>query len=591
MIKQLKPLLFLAIVFVTILCCVSFFNETIQPFGNAIVASAYSDLNTHDLYITKGDSYQLKLKNASGKVKWTSDDPSIATVNSKGLVRAKKRGSTCITTVDNTTINICYVTVETPKISKTKITLIKGTSYDLTVKGTYRDAKWTTSDKKIAKVSKYGTVSAKRAGTVVVTAKLGKHKYTCEVRVEAPKLSAKELFLEPGKQSKLVLSGTSKKVKWYTEDKTIAVVSGDGTVTAKGQGYTTISAKVSSMVYECEVNVEKPYLPKTSLLLIKGDWYELGVKDTFQDEKWSSSNENVATVNSDGDIDAVDVGTCIITCDLGYKKLTCKVVVENPSISKTELAIIEGQTYQLSVIGTTQKVVWSSSKPSVVSVSETGLITAKEPGYAEIYAKVGTEEYTCEVDVQDEPINLNQIEKTYYDTGKGIVGVFKNNYRKAVNIEMVVQYYSASGALIDKRSEKTRALKTGKEAAIKVIQPYDDNTWDDLEYSSYSVSLNVEKSGFNNSELGNDDFEYVETNTGNKLIVDITNKSKHDYTDVELSIVFFDSNRKCIGYESEYFDGFTAEKTDYVVFDYPYDKGSEEPIIPASYQIYLNYAY
>lgn len=37
--------------------------------------------------------------------------------------------------------------------------------------------------------------------------------------------------------------------------------------------------------------------------------------------------------------------------------------------------------------------------------------------YAEIYAKVGTEEYACEINVQDEPINLNQIEKTYYDTG------------------------------------------------------------------------------------------------------------------------------------------------------------------------------
>ncbi len=47
---------------------------------------------------------------------------------------------------------------------------------------------------------------------------------------------------------------------------------------------------------------------------------------------------------------------------------------------------------------------------------------------------------------------MNQIEKTYYDTGEGIVGIFKNNYRKAVNIEMIVLYYNAKGELIDKRS-------------------------------------------------------------------------------------------------------------------------------------------
>ena len=591
MINKMKPLLFSLIVFTGLLCCISFHDDSIHPFGTSITASAFSELNINNLYITKGDNYQLKVKNAKGKVKWSSEDKSIASVSSKGLVKAKKRGSTCIYVEDNTSYSYCYVTVETPKLSKSKITLIKGTSYSLNVKGTYRTVKWSSSDKRIAKVSKCGTVTARKSGTAEITALVGKHKYTCTVKVEAPKLSAKEMFLEPGKQAKISISGTTKKVKWSIEDNSVATISSDGTITAKKQGYTTITAKVSSAYYECDLSVEKPYLSDSSLVLLKDDWYELEVKDTFQDVKWSSSNVNVATVDKDGEVKAVNAGSCIISCNLGYKTLTCKVLVENPTISKSEIVLIEGQTEQLKLNGTTQKAKWSSSDTDVATVSDTGLVTAVKPGYTTIEATIGWDEYTCSVTVQDEPINVNQIEKTYYDTGSGIVGIFKNNYKKAVNIEMVVQYYNASGALIDKRSEKTRALKTGEEAAIKVIRPYDDNTWEDLDYSSYSVSLNVEKSGFDNSELGNDDFEYVETNTGNKLIVDITNKSKHDYTDVELSIVFFDSNMKCIGYESEYFDGFTAEKTDYVVFDYPYDKGSEEPIIPASYQIYLNYAY
>ena len=591
MIKRLKPLLYLAIVLLALLSGVSLLKDNIQPFGTSVVASAYSNLNTHDLYITKGDSYQLKLKNSKGKVKWSSEDSSIASISSKGLVKAKKRGSTSITCVDNTAINFCYVTVETPKISKSKVTLIKGSSYDLSVKGTYRNVKWTTADKKIAKVSKYGTVTARKAGEVEVTAQVGKHKYTCKVKVEAPKLSEKELYLEPGKQSQLTLSGTTKKVSWSTWNKKVATVSKDGTVMAKEQGYTTITAKVGSMEYECEVNVEKPYLSDTSMILIKGDWEEIEVKDSFQDQKWSSSNANVATVSNDGYIEAVNVGKCVITCDLGYKKLTCNIVVENPSLSAKELTLIEGQSYQLSVVGTTQKVSWSSSKSSVATVSSNGLVTAKEPGYAEIYAKVGSEEYTCEVEVNDEPVNLNQIEKTYYDTGRGIVGVFKNNYRKAVSIEMTVLYYDSTGSLIDQRSESTGALKTGYEAAIKVIQPYDENTWDDLDYSSYTVKIDAEKSYYDNAELGNEDIQMEDTDTGNKVIVKFTNTSNIEYDSIKAAIVYFDSYGRCIGYDYGYPDCQTAEKIDYINFDYPVDRNTYETITPASYKLYLNYVH
>ena len=589
--RKVKSLLFAFILIAGLICCLPIGNATIHLFGTPVVVSAYSDLNTHDLYITKGDSYQLKLKNAKGKVKWYSEDPSIASVTSKGLVKAKKRGSTSITCVDKTAINTCYITVETPKISKSKITLIKGSSYDLSVKGTYRRVKWTTADKNIAKVSKYGTVTAKKAGTVDILAQVGNHKYTCKVKVETPKLSAKELYLEPGKQSKLTLSGTTKKVSWSTGDKKIATVSSDGTVTAKKQGYTTITAKVGSMEYECEVNVEKPYLSDTSMILIKGDWEEIEVKDTLQDQKWSSSNNNVATVSEYGSIVAVNVGRCVITCDLGYKKLTCNILVENPSLSAKELTLIEGQSYQLTVSGTTQKVVWSSSKSSVATVSANGLVTAKEPGYAEIYAKVGSEEYTCEVEVNDEPVNLNQIEKTYYDTGRGIVGIFKNNYRKAINIEMTVLYYDSKGSLIDQRSDSISALKTGCEAAIKVSQPYDDNTWDDLAYSSYNVKLSVEKAYHENSKLGNEYIRMEDTNTGSKVIVKYTNTSSNEYDSIEAAIVFFDSNGHCIGYDYAYPDCETAGKTDYVTFDYPVNRNTYESITPASYRLFLNHAY
>lgn len=69
------------------------------------------------------------------------------------------------------------------KLNKTSITLQKGKSYTLKLKGTKKKAKWTSSKKTIATVTKKGKVTAQKPGTAVITAKIGKKKYKCKVRV------------------------------------------------------------------------------------------------------------------------------------------------------------------------------------------------------------------------------------------------------------------------------------------------------------------------------------------------------------------------------------------------------------------------
>lgn len=69
------------------------------------------------------------------------------------------------------------------KLNKTSITLQKGKTYTLKLKGTKKKAKWTSSKKTIATVTKKGKVTAKKSGTAVITAKIGKKKYKCKVKV------------------------------------------------------------------------------------------------------------------------------------------------------------------------------------------------------------------------------------------------------------------------------------------------------------------------------------------------------------------------------------------------------------------------
>ena len=73
------------------------------------------------------------------------------------------------------------------KINKTKATLIKGKTVQLKLTGTKVKIVWSSSNKKIAVVSSNGKVTAKAKGTAVITAKVQNKKYTCKIKVEAPR--------------------------------------------------------------------------------------------------------------------------------------------------------------------------------------------------------------------------------------------------------------------------------------------------------------------------------------------------------------------------------------------------------------------
>jgi len=70
------------------------------------------------------------------------------------------------------------------KLSKKKATLTVGDKLQLKVVGTKKKVTWSSSNKKIAKVSKKGLVTAVKAGNAKITAKVGYKKYTCTIIVK-----------------------------------------------------------------------------------------------------------------------------------------------------------------------------------------------------------------------------------------------------------------------------------------------------------------------------------------------------------------------------------------------------------------------
>lgn len=70
------------------------------------------------------------------------------------------------------------------KLNYKKLTLYKGQKKQLKIKGTKKKAKWSSNKKSVVSVDKKGKITAKKKGTAVITAKVGKKNYKCKVTVK-----------------------------------------------------------------------------------------------------------------------------------------------------------------------------------------------------------------------------------------------------------------------------------------------------------------------------------------------------------------------------------------------------------------------
>lgn len=71
-----------------------------------------------------------------------------------------------------------------------------------------------------------------------------------------------------------------------------------------------------------------------------------------------------------------------------------------PKLNKTSVTLTVGKTTQLKVKNTKKKVKWSTTKKSVCTVTNKGLVKAKKKGTAYVKAKVGTKTLKCKVTVK-----------------------------------------------------------------------------------------------------------------------------------------------------------------------------------------------
>ena len=222
-------------------------SPTVLPLpGQITQVEAAVKLSKKTVTLIKGQTTTLKISGTKKKVKWASDKKSVAVVSQKGKVVAKNKGTATISATVGKKKYTCTVVVQTPKMSKSKLTLTKGETEALKLNGTDQKITWKSSNKNIASVDKNGKITAKKKGTVTITATVLKKKYTCKVTVKNPKNTTSG-------QTDSSTSGLT----GSTDDSTVSTGTGEVWIPTNGGTKYHATSTCSRMVDPDYVTVEK----------------------------------------------------------------------------------------------------------------------------------------------------------------------------------------------------------------------------------------------------------------------------------------------------------------------------------------------
>ncbi len=425
-------------------CTVTIHSEIIDAVS---ISLSQSELLMREGYTAELIAIITPVETTDKTVTWSSSDPTVATVDNNGIVTAIKQGVAIITaSTANDKEAYCKVTVvpviiavEGIEVSPTKLNLKEGSTYTLIANiipesATDGSLTWKSSNKDIVTVSETGVVTAISVGTAMVYVSSSNGlTAACTVTVEpaiipvdAISLSNTKLLMREGYSTELIAivhpdNATDKRVTWASDNEEIATVDDNGKVTAntaivnshlKGQAIISATSVFNPKIKaECVVTVDKEEninavtdisLNEQEISMFVGEIFHLIATITPEDATdktvtWKSSDRSIAIVSEEGVVTALSEGTAIIyasspnglTVECRVTVSRKEIPVESISLSNIELLMRKGHTAELLAIvrpidATDQRVIWTSSDESIVTVDQNGIVTAVEVGKADV---------------------------------------------------------------------------------------------------------------------------------------------------------------------------------------------------------------
>ena len=235
-----------------------------------------------------------------------------------------------------------------------------------------RDIDWVTAIEGIATVTNDGVVTRNKYGSVYIyaTSKDGSGVYAkvkinfIENKAQDIKLEKEEITLNPNQRYDVIYevvpyASASQDLKWESSDENIIKVDNNGKITAVALGEATITVTTTdntNISKTIKVKVEPAVVTKITLNS-SYDYYEnpgeekqLEVVSYVPENasnksigKWTSSNEKVAKVDSNGHVNIVGRGVCTIyaystdeSCKASYEVFVKPEAVQNLKVTTTK---------------------------------------------------------------------------------------------------------------------------------------------------------------------------------------------------------------------------------------------------------------
>jgi uncharacterized protein YjdB len=397
-------------------------------------------LNYSEKVIFVGDELKLKVSVSPSeaterRVTFKSSNTKVATISEEGVIEGLIGGTTVITvtTVDGGYSATCVVTVREPITNVTlnyeDYRLGVGKTFTLTATVTTETATnpkvtWTSSNKKVAVVNSKGKVTgiAKGYATITATAQDGSEvEASCEVRVVTPvtKITLNKTYVnlligqtESLKATVLPTNSTYRNVKWTSSDNNVAAVDEDGTVTALKPGSATIVAEATDSSGKsaiCYVTIRDRVaatgitVMDKKIVMVAGEEkvVQVALNPVTSTDGFSWSTDNAAVANVDkksGKITARSTGTANITVMTTSGK-TALIEVTVIGLNVSSLTLEQYSEYALSIEGTSSRVAWMTSNPTIAIVKPNGTVSTRGTGTVTITATVNGVKLNCKLKV------------------------------------------------------------------------------------------------------------------------------------------------------------------------------------------------
>lgn len=326
---------------------------------------------------------------------------------------------------------------------------------------------WTTSDANKATVNN-GVVTAKAPGSVKITATVGTGENaktaTCNYVIKSPLKGISlcdDFEILKGQTKKLDITlnptNTTDKVEtavWTSSDENCVTVDENGNIKAlkETERPVTISVRVNDS-FDASVDVTVNEIPLNTVAIgelkhtmLKGEAIQLTAilnpENTTDDKTatWTSSNPDVAEIDSDGNLYALKEGRTDITVTVAGKPATETITVienhlESIDLSSNQTKLEAGKDYTIDVklnpedCTDNMEFFWQSSDEDVVKLADDGTYTALKEGKATITVKAVTEYgkevfATMDVEVVSEKVPASEETKsTSPQTGDLPIGI------------------------------------------------------------------------------------------------------------------------------------------------------------------------